>query len=151
MPIITFNRLDQEKLYEMIDSILLRHPNWLVGSVCRDGVWLNRSSRTLQPDYNSSVRSLLRHRRLDLLIAEYPEEIFEQEGMFYEGSNLVVLDQPTETERILGRDLLPNGRLIVKEGNEISVRESDLRECYRLAESESFSSVYLKELARLIG
>ncbi len=151
MPIITFNRLDQEKLYEMIDLILLRHPNWLVGSVCRDGVWLNRSSRTLQREYNSSVRSLLRHRRLDLLIAEYPEEIFEQEGMFYEGSNLVVLDQPTETERILGRDLLPNGRLIIKEGNEISVRESDLRECYRLAESESFSSVYLKELARLIG
>ncbi len=86
-----------------------------------------------------------------MLIAEYPEEIFEQEGMFYEGSNLVVLDEPTETERILGRDLLPNGRLIVKEGNEISVRESDFRECYRLAESESFSSVYLEELARLIG
>jgi hypothetical protein len=70
--------------------------------------------------------------------------------MSYEGSNLVILDSPTKAESCLERDLLPGGTVIVKQGDEISVQVKGYRECYRLDASESFSSVYLKEISRLI-
>jgi cyanophycin synthetase len=150
LPIITFNRLKRENVYHIIDHILLKHPHWTMGTVCRDGVWLNRSQKNSHQDYNSNVQSLLRHPKLDLLIAEYPEEIFEGDGTFYEGSNLIILDDPSETELILTRDLLPKGTIIIKRGNEISVQAKGQIESYRLAEGESFSYVYLKEINRLL-
>lgn len=151
IPIITFNRLYREDIYQIVDHILLDHPNWLIGSVCADGVFLNRSEKTLNEDYNSNIKSLLRHPRLDLLIAECTEKVFTRDGMVYEGSDLIVLDEPTPTEMILARDLLPNKTLIVKQDNFISVRVQGLIESYPLAESESFSYVYLKEITRMLS
>lgn len=151
IPIITFNRLYVEEIYEIVDHILLKHPDWLIGSVCQDSIFLNRSEKVLNKNYNSSVKSLLRHPQLDLLIAEYTERVFKQDGMVYEGSNLIILNEPTETEMILARDLLPNQTLIIKQGNNISVRVQGLMESYNLAESESFSYVYLKEITRLLS
>lgn len=151
MPIITFNKLYREEIYEIVDHILLNHPDWLIGSVCQDGIFLNRSEKVLNKNYNSNVQSLLRHPKLDLLIAEYTETVFAKDGMAYEGSDLIILDEPSETEATLARDLLPNKTLIIKQGNSISVKVQGLMESYTLAESESFSYVYLKEITRLLS
>lgn len=118
MPILTCNRLGGDELCQIIESLLQRHPHWLVGGICREGVWLNQSARKLAIDYNGSVGSLLRHPQLDFLIAEYPEAIFEEEGMAYEGSNWVVLEEPTATEKLLARDILPGGKVIFREKNQ---------------------------------
>ncbi|MGK7943796.1 MAG: cyanophycin synthetase [Microcystaceae cyanobacterium] len=150
IPIITFNKLYRSDIYEIVDHILLRYPHWNIGSVCRDGIWLNRSEKVLRKDYNSNVKSLLRHPQLDLLIAEYTEDIFKSDGMAYEESNLVILEDPTPTEIILARDLMSNGTLIIKQGQDISVKVQGLMESYRLAEAELFSYVYLKEMTRTI-
>jgi len=151
VPIITFNKLYREEIYEIVDHILLRHPHWLIGAVCQDGVFLNRSEKVLSKEYNNNIKSLLRHPKLNLLIAEYTERVFSNDGMVYEGSDLIVLDEPTETEMILARDLLPNKTLIIKQGNSISVKVQGMMESYTLAESESFSYVYLKEITRLLS
>jgi cyanophycin synthetase len=150
IPIITFNKLYRSDIYEIVDHILLRYPHWNIGSVCRDGVWINRSEKVLRQDYNSNVKSLLRHPQLDLLVAEYSEAIFKSDGMAYEESDLVILEDPTPTEMILARDLMPNGTLIIKQGQDISVKVQGLMESYRLAEAELFSYVYLKETTRTI-
>ena len=151
VPIITFNKLYREEIYEIVDHILLRHPDWLIGSVCQDAMFLNRSEKVLNKEYSSNIKSLLRHPKLNLLIAEYPQRVFASEGMVYEGSDLIVLDEPTETEMILARDLLPNKTLIIKQSNSISVKVQGMMESYTLAESESFSYVYLKEITRLLS
>ncbi|MBR8830783.1 MAG: Glutathione biosynthesis bifunctional protein GshAB [Chroococcopsis gigantea SAG 12.99] len=150
VPIITFNRLEKEEIYQIINHILLHHPQWTIGTVSREGVWLNHSQRRVNFDYNSSVTSFLRHPRLDLLIAEYSEDIFEIEGMAYNGSNLVILDNPTPTEMALGRDLLPDGALIVKQGQSVRVQVRGSIEQYDLGEDNPFSYIFLKEITRLI-
>ena len=101
-------------------------------------------------DYNSNVKSLLRHPKLDLLIVEYTDEIFEEDGLAYQDSNIVILDDPTETEMLLGRDLLFNGTLIIKQGTEVSLQVGSMRERYSLRESESLQPIFLKEITRLI-
>jgi cyanophycin synthetase len=83
VPIITFNKLYKEEIYEIVNHILLKHPNWTIGSVCKAGVWLNHSQKMAHSDYNSNVKSLLRHPKLDLVIVEYTDEIFEEDGLAY--------------------------------------------------------------------
>ncbi|MBX9257552.1 cyanophycin synthetase [Desmonostoc muscorum CCALA 125] len=150
IPIITFNKISVEELQTTIDHILLQHPDWTIGAVCRDAVFVNRSKKVLSKDYNSNVQTLLRHPKLDLLIAEYAEDILEQDGMFYHRSNIVVLDNPTETEMILTRDVFDGSTVVIKKGNDISIRRKGLIEDYTLGEDEPFTRVYLKETGAIL-
>jgi cyanophycin synthetase len=133
-----------------IDHILLQHPNSTIGAVCRDAVFVNRSKKVLSKDYNSNVQTLLRHPKLDLLIAEYGEDILEEQGMFYQSSNIVVLDNPTETEMILMRDVFDSSTVVIRKGNGISIRRKGLIEDYTLGEDEPFTRVYLKETGAIL-
>ena len=150
IPILTFNQITRSELQETIDHILLQHPDWTIGAVCQDGVFINRSEKVLNADYNLNLQSLLRNPKLNLLIAEYPEEILDKNGMFYFGSNLVVLNNPTETEKILTRDIFDHSTVVIKEGNSVSIRRQGLVEQYELGDAEPFIRVYLKEIATVL-
>jgi cyanophycin synthetase len=150
IPIITFNKISVEELQETIDHILLQHPDWIIGAVCHDAVFVNRSKKVLRTDYNSNVQSLLRNPKLDLLIAEYPEAVIEEEGILYPGSNMVVLNNPTETEMILVRDVFDGSTVVIKKENDISIRRKGLIEDYTLGEEEPFTRVYLKEIGTVL-
>ncbi|HEY9834377.1 MAG TPA: cyanophycin synthetase [Stenomitos sp.] len=150
IPTITFNRISVQDLQETIDHILLQHPDWTIGAVCRNAVFVNRSEKILHRDYNTNVQSLLRNPKLDLLITEYGEDILERDGMFYHGSNMVVLDNPTETEMILTRDIFDDSIVVIKEGNSVSIRREGLIEQYTLGAAEPFSRVHLKEIGTLL-
>ncbi|MBW4662586.1 MAG: acetate--CoA ligase family protein [Chroococcus sp. CMT-3BRIN-NPC107] len=150
IPLITFNLIGIEELEAIIDHILLQHPDWTIGAVCKEGVFINRSEKNLNKDYNSNVQNLLRNPKLDLLIAEYQGNILEREGMFYTGSNIVILDNPTDVEGMLARDVRGDGILVIKENNSISIKRQGLIEQYELGENEPFSRVYLKEIATIL-
>ncbi|MBW4681339.1 MAG: acetate--CoA ligase family protein [Microcoleus vaginatus WJT46-NPBG5] len=150
IPIITFNRISIKELQEIIDHILLQHPDWIIGAVCREGVFINRSEKNLHKDYNTNIQNLVRHPKLDLLIAEYCEDILETHGMFYQYSNMVVLDNPTETEMILTHNALEDSTIIINESDNISIRRQGLIEQYRLGDGEPLVRVYLKELGTVL-
>ncbi|WGV24970.1 acetate--CoA ligase family protein [Halotia branconii] len=150
IPIMTFNKISVEELQETIDHILLQHPDWVVGAVCHDAVFVNRSKKVLRRDYNSNVQSLLRNPKLDLLIAEYPEDVIEEEGILYPGSNMVVLNNPTETEMVLVRDVFDGSTVVIKKENDVSIRRKGLIEDYSLGEDEPFTRVYLKEIGTIL-
>lgn len=150
IPIITFNRISVHELQETIDHILSQHPDWTIGAVCRDAVFVNRSEKILNKDYNSNVQSLLRNPKLDLLITEYGEDVLERDGMFYQGSNMVALNNPTETEMVLARDVLDDSTVVIKQGNTVSIRRKGLMEQYTLGEDEPFTRVYLKEIPTIL-
>ncbi|PPS45514.1 acetate--CoA ligase family protein [Chroococcidiopsis sp. TS-821] len=150
IPIITFNRVSVGELQETIDHILLQHPDWTIGAVCQDGVFVNRSQKVLNKLYNNNVQNLLRNPKLDLLIAEYNEDVLEKEGMFYYGSNMVVLNDPTETEMMLVRDVFEDSTIVVKERDNISIRRRGLIEDYTLGAGEPFTRVYLKEIGTIL-
>ncbi|MBW4617672.1 MAG: cyanophycin synthetase [Desmonostoc vinosum HA7617-LM4] len=150
IPIITFNKISVEELQTTIDHILLQHPDWIIGAVCRDAVFVNRSKKVLSKDYNTNVQTLLRNPKLDLLIAEYQEDTLEAQGMFYQGSNMVVLDNPTEIEMMLVRDVFDDSTVVIRKANDISIRRKGLIEDYSLGEEEPFTRVYLKEVGTVL-
>jgi cyanophycin synthetase len=150
IPIISFNRVTIPQLQTLIDHILLHHPNWTIGAVCREGVFVNREQKNLHRNYNTNVQNLLRHPCLDLLIAEYCEEILERDGMFYYGSNLVVLDNPTKLEQMLQRDALDPATIVTLVDRTVTIQQRGLIEQYQLGTNEPFQNAYLKELAAVL-
>ncbi len=149
IPIITCNRLEQESLSQYINTILSSHPQWLIGGVCQGGMWLNHTQQTLRSNYNLNIEMLLRHPGLDCLIAEYSEEIFASQGTFYQGSDLIILDNPTEIEKILARDLLPKGILLIRQDNEILVKTQESEEKLYLSDGLSFSDICCQQISQL--
>ncbi|BAZ23943.1 RimK domain-containing protein ATP-grasp [Kalymmatonema gypsitolerans NIES-4073] len=150
IPTITFNHISVHDLQETIDHILLQHPDWTVGAVCRDAIFVNRSEKILSKDYNTNVLTLLRNPKVDLLIVEYEEDVLEKEGMFYHGSNIVVLDNPTETEMVLARDIFDDSTVVIRNGDNISIRRQGLIEEYSLGVDEPLTRVYLKEIGTIL-
>ncbi len=150
IPIITFNRVSVPELQKTIDHILLQHPDWTVGAVCRDAIFINRSEKILNKNYSTDVLSLLRNSKLDLLIAEYAEDVLEDEGMFYYGSNIVILNNPTEIEMTLARDVFNESTVVTRRENNISLRRKGVIEEYSVGEEESFTEVYLKEIGTIL-
>ena len=150
IPIISFNRIGLRQLQKLSDRILTFHPDWTIGAVCREGIIVNRSEKQLNRDYNTNVRNLLRNPRLDLLIAEYDSDVLDTEGMFYYGSNMVVLDDPDEIETMLARDVFPDSTVIIKQDRQISIKHRGLLEQYELETGELLEQVYLKEIATIL-
>ncbi|MBE9224705.1 cyanophycin synthetase [Phormidium sp. LEGE 05292] len=150
IPIITFNRISMKELEETIDHILLKYPGWTVGAVCRQGVFVNRSKKVMHKNYNTNVQSLLRNPKLDLLIAEYCEDILESDGMFYQGSNIIVLDNPTATEKTLVQNAYEDATIVEKQGDDISIRREGWIENYQLRSGEPFTPVYLKQIGTIL-
>lgn len=150
IPIITFNRISLKELEDTIDHILLKYPNWTIGAICRQGVFVNRSEKVMHKDYNTNVQSLLRNPKLDLLIAEYCEDILESDGMFYQGSNIIVLDNPSATEKSLVRNAYEDATVVEKQGDNISIRRQGWMENYQLRPGESFTPVYLKQIGAIL-
>jgi cyanophycin synthetase len=150
IPIISFNQVSVSELLEIIDHILLNHPNWTIGAVCRDGVFVNRSEKERHADHNTNVQNLLRNPNLDLLIVEYPEAVLDRDGMFYYGSDLVVLDNPTEVEMMLTRDVFETSTVVIRTGDRVSIRRNGLMEQYQLESEEPINRVYLKEIATIL-
>lgn len=150
IPVITFNNVSVEELQEIVDHILLKHPDWTIGAVCRDAVLINRSEKNLNQDYNTNVQNLLRNPKLDLLIVEYRDDVLDKYGMFCYGSNVVILDNPTETEMTLTRDVFDDSTVVMKKENTVSIQREGLIEQYELGSAEPFSRVYLKEIATIL-
>lgn len=148
IPIITFNRLEVATLTQIIQGILTIYPDYLVGGICRGGVWLNERARIIQTEYNHNVQALLRHPQLDLLIAEYPETIFQQEGLFYEYSDLVILIEPTDTEIILSNYLSEDGVYLIQLGNTLCKYRGKSSQTYNQI---NYFNVYLETINELIG
>lgn len=150
IPVITINHLETKDLQAMVDTILSHHSDWMVGAVTRQGVWMNRSPKAMDAQYNTNVQNLLRHPRLDVLIAEYPEEILYREGMFCDRSNLVILNNPTEVEKGLVQTLVEQGTIVIHEQGNISIHRNGLVEQYPMGEDEAFSHVYQRELMTIL-
>ncbi|WP_036483037.1 cyanophycin synthetase [Myxosarcina sp. GI1] len=150
IPIVTFNRVTLRELQKLSDRILTFHPDWVVGAVCREGILINRSEKVLNRYYNCNILNLLRNPKLNILIAEYDEEELEREGMFYYGSDLVVLDNPSETEMMLARDVFTDSTIVIKQDNQITIKRQGLLEQYELESGELLEGVYLKEIANIL-
>lgn len=150
IPIVTFNRLSKQELSYFIKYILNIYPDYLIGGICQEGVYLNERERIQQQPYNINIQSLLRHPRLDLLIAEYPESIFEKEGLFYQGSDLVILVESTSKETVLASSLLNQGILLTKTADTLVKTTTAGRKTFQLDNLEQYLNICCQSILDIV-
>lgn len=88
----------------------------------------------------------VRHPRLDILVAEFSDQIYAREGQYYWGSRLVVLEEPTEIERTLAGNLYGEAVVMIREGNEVTIQRGEQVETQTLTMIDEFTSLYMHEI-----
>lgn len=151
IPIVTFNRLTRVMLRRILDAVLEVDLGLNPGGACGEAVWLRRDEWPLMPGLNDNIRNLLRHPRLDLLVAECPGAVYAGEGLAFDASDLVVLLEPDEMARDMARHLTGRGVVMIREGLAVEIRRGEAVERLGLAMEDEFTSLYLREIRGLCG
>ncbi len=146
IPILTFNRLSKVQLRRILDFVLMLDVTINPGGACEQAVFMRRDELPVHKDYNSNIRNLLRHPRLDLLVAEYPEHVYAREGQYCWGSRLVVLEDPSPVERTLANNLYGDAVVMIREGHRVRIHRGDEVETQTLGMLDEFTSLYLHEV-----
>ncbi len=152
IPILTFNQLGKPAMKRIIDYIMHHEVCRYPAGVCSDGMFLKKHEFPVNRDYNANMRNVLRNPRVEMLLAEMPLDIYESEGMYYNSSDLLVLEDPNEIEMILAEDVEPNATIMIRKGNDVEIRRADADPEYTQVEFEDeFFSLVLHEIKAHFG
>lgn len=147
IPILTFNRITKPGMRRLIDYILhheiVRYP----AAVCKEAMFLKKHEFPINRDYNANMRNVLRNPRVEMLLAEMPLSVYETEGMYYNSSDLLVLEDPTDVEMILTEDVEPNAIIMIRNGTQVQIKRGDAETEHLEVEFEDeFFSLVLHEI-----
>ena len=85
-----------------------------------------------------------------MLIAAYPEAIFQAEGLFYQGSDVVILSDSTVTESILAESLLTDGILIQKTGDNLLKKTQQVTENFLVDNQEKYLNICCQAIIEIL-
>lgn len=111
IPIITGNYLTSRLIENIYTAVKEIKQDAEFGAVKTSGVYFNNKFFT-QQDHDDNCRILLRNPKLDVAVIDHDNENIHDFGTYHWGHDLAILDRPNYAERILERDLLPEGILI---------------------------------------
>ncbi|GAB4283274.1 MAG: hypothetical protein Kow0068_08100 [Marinilabiliales bacterium] len=112
IPIIAGNDLS-DKLIEKIYKKLCEYKKDVeFGSLRKDGVYFNNVFFTKNEKHDSNCQILLRNPKLDFAVFNHSNDDIHDYGIWHQGMDVAILINPTYAEKILKRDLLPDGILI---------------------------------------
>ena len=152
IPILSFNNITKPSMKRVIDYIIHNEVCRFPAGVCRDGMFLKKHEFPVNPDYNANMRNVLRNPRVEMLLAEMPLAVYETEGMYYNSADLLVLEDPNETEMILAEDIEPGGVVMIRNSNDVEIRRGDAEPEHSKVEFEDeFFSLVLREIKTHFG
>lgn len=152
IPILTFNKLSKPGMKRIIDYVMHHDICRYPAGVCTEGMFLKKHEFPVNPDYNANMRNVLRNPRVEMLLAEMPLAVYETEGMYYNSSDLLVLEDPNETEMILAEDMEPGAIVMIRIGNDVEVRRGDKEpEKMQVEFEDEFHSLILHEIKAHFG
>ncbi|HPW55289.1 MAG: hypothetical protein KA072_01615 [Thermoanaerobaculaceae bacterium] len=121
IPIIAGNCLTVS-LCEMLRAAFEKlRPGLGFGALTPDGVSFGGVPFAHNRSHAQNVKMLLRWPQLDVAAIHHGENDIAAEGMFHQGADIVVLDEPHAVEETVARDLLPAGALVRLQGEELTV------------------------------
>jgi cyanophycin synthetase len=113
IPIVVFTSLSSKVRTVLQRAIQEDHEGLVLGSASRDGIFVDSAFLTQQQSQWAQLSVLLRHERLDMALVEYQDEDILEDGLRYDGADIVSLLHATPTQRVLARDVEENGWVVV--------------------------------------
>lgn len=121
IPIVAGNCLSASLCEELRLACEKLRPGLGFGALTPAGVFLGGAPFARNRSHAQNVKILLRWPKLDFAAIHHGGDDIVAEGMFHQGADVVVLDEPSEAEETLARDLLPAGVLVRLQGEELTV------------------------------
>jgi cyanophycin synthetase len=113
IPILVFAHLSTEVRDVLQDMIREDHRALKTGCASHEGVFVDSAFLTVQQSQWAQVSILLRHEHLDMAILEYEEKDIMEDGLRYDGADIVSLMNASPVQRVLCRDVEENGWVLV--------------------------------------
>ncbi|HPC82623.1 MAG TPA: hypothetical protein P5234_04900 [Thermoanaerobaculaceae bacterium] len=150
IPIIAGNCLSTSLCETLREEVQKLRPGLGFGALTPEGVHFGGALFARNRSHAQNVKILLRWPKLGLAAIHHSEDDLAAEGMFHQGADVVVLDQPHAVEETLARDLLPAGVLIRLVGEELTVSRGgavvERMPCRRAGEREQAIMAALRPL-----
>jgi cyanophycin synthetase len=111
IPIIVGNYITKTLAGLIYNEILDIKPDVEFGCVKTDGVYFNNEYFT-HFNHVENCKILFRNPKLDIALIDHDNENIHDYGTYHLGHDVAILDKANYAERILERDLMPDGILI---------------------------------------
>lgn len=111
IPLFAFNKLSNRLAYNLTEK-LYDYTKWDVSTYNEEGIYVNNEFFCNHKDYDENVEIMLRNPNLGIACIEVTSQDILDYGHFFQGADLVILEEPDEIESALARDLLDGGEVI---------------------------------------
>jgi cyanophycin synthetase len=117
IPIVAGNRLSLKFCGLLNERLKALKPDVELGALTEQGIHFRGEFFHKNPRHDENVKIILRNPKLDFAVFTHTKDDIFDFGVYHEGSDVVVLENPHEVEEtVLARDLRPDGlRVDVKE------------------------------------
>ncbi|MFH1861692.1 MAG: acetate--CoA ligase family protein [bacterium] len=151
IPIIVGNKLSLNFCQLLYGKLKAVKPDLEFGSLTEEGIYFNGEYFHKNPDHCQNVKIILRNPKLDFAVFNHTADDVFDFGMFHQGADVVILEDPSPGERILKRDLLKDGYLIeIGESSIVVVQGATEEARYGLAESSNQDQAMVAALEPLL-
>jgi cyanophycin synthetase len=125
IPIIAGNRISKPLCIRIFEALKGVKADIEFGSLTPEGVFFNGEYLCRNPHHSQNVKILLRNPRLDLAMVGHDKDDIFDYGIYHQGSDVVILEDPHYAEEVLGRDLVEGGYAISVAADAVVVRQGD--------------------------
>ena len=112
VPIIAGNCITTTLAEKVRERVLKVKPDLFVGILTVDGVHFNGDFFFKNERHDQNVKIILRHPGVEMALFNHTKDDIWDYGLFHQGADVVILEEPGSAEEALRRDLLPDGCLI---------------------------------------
>ena len=124
IPIIAGNNLSLNFSHILYDKLKEIKSGIVFESLTKEGVYLNRQYFFQSNTHDTKVKIILRNPKLDFAMFNHTKDDIFDYGIYHEGADIVILDNPHYGEMILKNHVLPYGFLVEVLENKISVYQN---------------------------
>ncbi|MFA6075900.1 MAG: cyanophycin synthetase [Negativicutes bacterium] len=117
IPIIAGNNIDVDLAARIYRDAARIKPDICLASLVDEGVFRDGCYVCNNPDHDQNVKLMLRDPRLDIALINHRQEDIFDFGLYHQGADLVILENPDYAEEILAEEILPGGYFINVSGN----------------------------------
>ncbi len=124
IPIIAGNNLTLNFSHILYDKLQEIKSDVVFESLTKEGVYLNRKYFFQSNTHDTKVKIILRNPRLDIAMFNHTKDDIFDYGIYHEGADIVILDNPHYGEIILKDHVLLYGYYVEVSDNKITVYQN---------------------------
>ncbi|MCX7953904.1 MAG: acetate--CoA ligase family protein [Bacteroidales bacterium] len=126
IPIVVFNYINKSFAKDLVDELIYEYNDVFIGCLIQEGIFFNNEYFSKKLEHDQAVKIILRHPDVNIAIFEHSKDDIYDYGIFHQGADIIVLDEPAYAEeRVLSKQVMDGSILIYAQSGKINVYSSN--------------------------